>query len=152
MDLNLHRVQGGARLRAGRVARSPLDATIGVDYDNVFGTDQRWLNNGGVRGPLQDDGYFSVPNLGVYSQVEWQAAATVGVTLGLRYDRVTYRFESYTPANLPQKEAAFEQLSPRLSTAWRPRPRYVALRLGRTGLRGPGHQRTLQGVPATLSS
>jgi iron complex outermembrane receptor protein len=31
VDLNLHRVQGGARLRADRVARLPLDATIGFD-------------------------------------------------------------------------------------------------------------------------
>jgi iron complex outermembrane receptor protein len=120
VDLNLHRVQGGARLRADRVAGSPLDATIGLDYDNVFGTDHRWLNNRSVRGPLHDDGYFSVPNLGTYSQLEWQAARTVGVTLGLRYDRVRYHFESYTTGNLPQKETMFDQLSPRLSTAWRP--------------------------------
>jgi iron complex outermembrane recepter protein len=120
VDLNLHRVQAGVRLRADRVARSALDASIGLDYDNVFGTDQRWQNNRGVRGPLQDDGYFSVPNLGAYSQVEWQAARTVGVTLGLRYDRATYRFESDTPGHVRRKQTAFDQVSPRLSTAWRP--------------------------------
>ena len=48
VDLNLDRVQGGARLRADRVAGAPLDATIGFDYDNVFGTDRRWENDGGV--------------------------------------------------------------------------------------------------------
>jgi iron complex outermembrane receptor protein len=118
VDLNLHRVQGGARLRADRVAGPALDATIGLDYDNVFGTDQRWLNAGGIRGSLHDDGYFSVPNLGAYSQVEWQAARTVEATLGLRYDRVTYRFES--KVGIPRQEASFDQLSPRLSAVWSP--------------------------------
>jgi iron complex outermembrane receptor protein len=121
VDLNLRRVQGGARFHADRVATSPLDATVGFDYDNVFGSDHRWANaGGGVRGSLLDDGYFSVPNLGAYSQVEWEAARSLGVTLGLRYDRVTYRFESYTAGKIPQKETAFDQVSPRLSTAWRP--------------------------------
>ena len=33
-----------------------------------------------------------------------------------------YHFESYTPGGIPQKETVFDQLSPRLSTAWRPDP------------------------------
>jgi iron complex outermembrane recepter protein len=119
-DLNLHRVQGGTRLRADGVAGTTVAATVGVDYDNVFGDDRRWENRQGVRGSLHDDGHFSVPNIGAYSQVEWQAADPVEMTLGLRYDRVTYRFESVTPGNLPRKETTFDQLSPRLSAAWRP--------------------------------
>lgn len=120
VDLNLHRAQGGVRLRADRVAGSPFDATIGFDYDNVFGTDRRWRNNGGTRGSLIDDGYFSVPNLGTYSQIEWRAARMAGVTLGLRYDRVAYRFESYVPGGIPEQEKAFDHVSPRLSALWSP--------------------------------
>ncbi len=119
VDLNLHRVQGGGRLRADRVAGSPLDASIGLDYDNVFSPDHRWVNNRGVHDVLGSEGYLSVPNLGAYSEVEWQVARTVGVTVGLRYDRVTYRFESYVPAG-PRQETTFDHLSPRLSAVWSP--------------------------------
>jgi iron complex outermembrane recepter protein len=119
-NLNLHRVQGGGRLRADRVARLPLDMTIGLDYDKLFGTDKRWQNVNGVPGALSGDGYLSVPNLGAYSQVEWPAAATATVTLGLRYDRVAYRFESYVSGTIPKQETTFDQLSPRLSGVWNP--------------------------------
>lgn len=119
-DLNLHRAQGGARFRSDGVAGSSIDATVGFDYDNLFGTDRRWENEEGVRGGLQDDGYFSVPNLGVYTQAAWQLSRPVGVTLGLRYDRVAYRFESYVAEGIPHQETSFDQLSPRLSALWGP--------------------------------
>ena len=119
VDLNLHRVQGGSRVRANRLVGLPIDATIGLDYDNIFGTDQRWENNGGAHGDDHvDDGYFSVRNLGTYSQLEWQAAATASVTLGLRYDRVIYHFESYIPDGIPEQQRPFDQFSPRLSAVW----------------------------------
>jgi iron complex outermembrane receptor protein len=119
VDLSLHRIQGGARLRADSIVRSPLDATVGLDYDNIFGTDHRWQNNKGVRGALEDDGYFSVPNLGAYSQIEWRPAGTTAVALGVRYDRVTYRFESYMSDTIPDQQKTFDQLSPKLSAVWR---------------------------------
>ena len=118
VDLNLHRVQGGARIRRDSIAGPALAATIGLDYDNLFGTDQRWQNTGGgARGSLYDSGYLSVPNLGAYSQLEWRAGRTLA-KLGLRYDRVRYRFES--KVGIPRQEASFDQLSPRLSVAWNP--------------------------------
>jgi iron complex outermembrane receptor protein len=122
VDLNLHRVQSGASLLVARIAGAELDATMGVDYDKIFSPDRRWENNGGVHGVMRDSGYFSIPNLGVYSQVEWQAARTVGVTVGLRYDRVTYRFESHSsaPGALGLQERTFDHVSPRLSTVWIP--------------------------------
>lgn len=120
VGLNLHRAQGGARFRLDGIAGSPIEATAGFDYDNLFGTDRRWENEHGVRGRLQDDGYFSVPNLGVYTQAAWQLSRPVGVTLGLRYDRVAYRFESYVADGIPEQETSFDQLSPRLSSLWRP--------------------------------
>jgi iron complex outermembrane recepter protein len=119
VDLNLHRIQGGARLRADHVADLPVNTTVGFDYDDIYGTDQRWRNVGGARGSRDDDGYFSVPNVGAYSQVEWQGARSTSVTFGLRYDRVTYRFESYTAGLIPEQEKTFEQLSPRLSVVGR---------------------------------
>jgi len=119
VDLNLHRIQGGARFRTDRVANSALAATVGFDYDNIFGTDHRWRNTAGVGGSLLDDGYFSVPNFGAYSQVEWQAGSTAAMTLGLRYDRVTYRFESYVEQLIPQQAKEFDHLSPKVSAVWR---------------------------------
>jgi iron complex outermembrane receptor protein len=121
VDLNLHRAQGGARFRLDRVAGSPIDATVGFDYDNLFGTDRRWENEEGVRGDgLRDDGYFSVPNLGVYTQAAWQFSRPASVTLGLRYDRVAYRFESYVKREFPRQVTSFDHLSPRLSILWSP--------------------------------
>jgi iron complex outermembrane receptor protein len=118
VDANLHRIQGGARLRAASVAPLSIDATIGLDYDNIFGTDVRWSNPGGIRGPSYDDGYFAVPNLGAYAQIEWQTARTVTVTLGARYDRVLYRFESFVSDSI--QERTFDQRSPRMSAVWSP--------------------------------
>jgi len=118
VDLNLHRVQGGARLRVARVAGLALDATIGVDYDKIFSPDRRWVNDSGTHDTLSSEGYFSVPNLGAYSQVEWHASRTADVTVGLRYDRVTYRFENYEPPDSSQQKT-FDHVSPRLSVAWR---------------------------------
>jgi iron complex outermembrane receptor protein len=121
VDLNLKRVQGGARFHVNAPARAPLGAIVGLDYDNIYGTDRRWENDDGMRGARYDDGYFSVPNLGAYAQLEWQATHTTEVTLGLRYDRVTYRFESYVsnPDFLPRQAKAFGRLAPKLSAIWR---------------------------------
>jgi iron complex outermembrane receptor protein len=120
VDLNFHRVQGGARFRTDRFAGTPVGATVGFDYDNLFGTDRRWVNAGGVRGPLRDDGTDAVPNLGVYAEAAWQAARTVGLTAGLRYDRVIYRFESFVAGGVPRQETSFDHLSPRVSGVWSP--------------------------------
>ena len=122
VDLNLHRVQTGASLRLPRVAGAALGATVGVDYDNIFSPDRRWVNNSGVHGALSDSGFFSVPNLGAYSQVEWQATRTGGVTAGLRYDRVTYQFESDSsaPEAIRRQKRTFDHFSPRLSAVWTP--------------------------------
>lgn len=122
VDADFHRVQGGGRLRPGRVAGLPLEVTIGFDYDRIFGTDNRWENDAGARGALRDAGRDSGAGLGTYGEVEWQASASVSATLGLRYDRVTYRFESEAPGAIPRQETTFDQASPRLAAVWRPDP------------------------------
>ena len=115
LDGNFHRSQAGARFRAERVAGSPITATAGLDYDNLFGIDRRWQNVGGARGILRDDGAFSVPNLGVYAEAAWQLTSATDLTLGTRYDRVTYRFESYVADGIPRQETSFDHVSPRLA-------------------------------------
>jgi iron complex outermembrane receptor protein len=122
VDLNLHRVQTGARVRAARVAHTPIDVTAGVDYDIVFSEDRRWNNQPGQPDTLVDNGYFAAPNLGLYAQAEWRASRTVDVTAGLRWDDVTYRWESYFPGKVPAKDTTFSQVSPKGTVNWRPAP------------------------------
>jgi iron complex outermembrane recepter protein len=120
VDANFHRVQVGGRLLPGRIGRLPLDATIGLEYDRVAGTDRRWENHAGAPGTLRDDGRDDAEGLGTYVQLEWQAAGSLAATLGLRYDRVTYRFESAFAGAIPRQETTFEQASPSLAAVWRP--------------------------------
>lgn len=120
VDADLRRVQGGGRLRAHRIAALPLDATIGFDYDHLFGRDHRWENDGGAAAALHDDGRFAVPAVGAYGQLEWRVSASVSASLGLRYDHVTYQFESETPGSVPRQETTFDQASPRFAVVWLP--------------------------------
>jgi iron complex outermembrane recepter protein len=120
VDLVFHRVQLGGRLRPGRIGHLPLDATVGLEYDRVAGTDQRWENHAGAPGALRDDGRDDAEGLGTYVQVEWQAWGSLTATFGLRYDRVTFRFESAFAGAIPRQETTFEQASPSLAAVWRP--------------------------------
>jgi iron complex outermembrane receptor protein len=121
VDLNLHRIQGGGRLRSNRIAELPLDVTIGVDYDRVFGTDRRRVNNAGVAGALRDDGWFAILGEGAYAQLEWRPIAQVETTFGVRDDRVGYKFQSKSANAIPKQEVTFNQASPRFTTVWHPR-------------------------------
>jgi iron complex outermembrane receptor protein len=120
VDADLRRVQGGVYLRSSRIAHLPLDVTVGFDYDRLFGPDHRWENDAGAAGALLDEGRYSVPALGAYGQAEWQAAAAVTATLGLRYDHVTYGVEGEMPGSVPRQETTVHQASPRLAVRWRP--------------------------------
>ncbi len=120
VDLDFKRVQAGGRVRSRRIGGLPLDAAVGVDHDHVFGTDRRWENDAGDRGALHDDGRDAVPSIGAHAQLEWRALADLTATLGLRYDRVTYRFESVIAGGIPRQEITFDQASPRLGALWRP--------------------------------
>ncbi|HET6342852.1 MAG TPA: TonB-dependent receptor, partial [Gemmatimonadota bacterium] len=120
LDGDLRRVQGGGRYRSGRVARLPLVATAGFDYDRFFGTSPLFENQAGTPGEVVDSGRFTNPALGAYAQAEWQASAAVTAILGLRYDRLTYWFESDMPGGPPRRETTVDQGSPRLSVRWRP--------------------------------
>jgi TonB-dependent receptor-like protein/carboxypeptidase family protein len=144
VDGNFHRSQAGARLRSDGVASLHISLTAGFDYDNLFGTDRRWANVAGARGPQRDDGAFSVPNLGVYGEAAWRLARAAGITLGLRYDRVAYRFESYVATGVPRQETSFDHLSPRLSGRWSPRPRSMPRSVGVPRCRSSGRFPTVQ--------
>jgi iron complex outermembrane recepter protein len=120
VDGDFHRVQGGGRVLPGRIGRLPLVATMGLEYDRVVAIDRRWENHAGAPGALLDDGRDEAEGLGTYVQVEWQASGSLAATLGLRYDRVTYRFESTFAGAIPRQQTTFDQASPSLAAVWRP--------------------------------
>ncbi|HXE58640.1 MAG TPA: TonB-dependent receptor [Gemmatimonadales bacterium] len=114
LDQNLHRTQVGAkaRLPLGGGAVPVVRLTGGFDYDNVYGEDRRYANQGGRRGALVASGHTALPNLGLYGQVEARLLPRVTATAGLRYDRVRYDLTDYLdPAR--SAERTFEELSPK---------------------------------------
>ena len=124
LDQNLHRVQAGARVRAGldRVTDPHLQLAAGFDYDNLFGTDRRYRNVGGDRGPIVADGYIALPSIGVFGQVEGRLRHDLTLTAGARYDRVNYDIENYL-GGFSASSTSFDQLSPKATLAWRPASR-----------------------------
>lgn len=119
-DGPLRRIQGGGRIRSGRIARLPVVATVGFDYDRFSGSNRTRENRAGTPGGVFELGSFINPSVGAYAQAEWQALAQVTAILGLRYDHVGYEFESEMPAGIPRREKTVDQASPRLAVRWRP--------------------------------
>jgi iron complex outermembrane receptor protein len=121
LDLDLHRRQGGVRLRSPPTTRLAPRVVAGVDYDEQHGPERIWENDAGSRGSrLLDDGSLAERLIAGYAQLEWATASGISVTTGARYDRLTYRFASATPGAVPRQRQAFDQLSPRVGVAWRP--------------------------------
>lgn len=120
LEQNLHRIQAGTRLHAAVDRRDDprVLATAGVDYDNLYGTDQRFVNQGGVPGAMLANGYMALPNVGVYGVAEARVAASLSVSAGLRYDRVEYDLDNYMNPAL-SADKVFDQLSPKFSATWR---------------------------------
>jgi iron complex outermembrane receptor protein len=121
-DGGLRRIQGGGRFRSGRIAGLPLVATAGLDYDRFSGSSRTRENDAGSPGGLLERGSFINPSLGAHAQAEWQASAATTAILGLRYDHVTYVFESEVPSGIPRREKTVDQASPRFAVRWRPDP------------------------------
>jgi iron complex outermembrane receptor protein len=118
VDLNFQRTQVGARYRAARVGGAALELAAGVDYDHVHGTDQRWTNSGGLPSSLLDRGTDAISSLGIYGQGDWRVSRSVDLTLGLRYDAVSYGFTSSFPGMIPAQDTTFDQWSPKLTGSW----------------------------------
>lgn len=119
VELDAQRTQAGARARAARAFGAPLDLTAGVDYDILAGTDQRWQNDSGRRGPLRESGYLSVPNLGLYGQAEVHPRPDLDIVLGLRHETVQYRYQCDQDAALDASRR-LTTLAPKVAVAWRP--------------------------------
>ena len=116
---DLDRFQAGNRSRFPLGSgRNPLRGTIGFDYDQVTGTDQRYVNQGGNRGPLLADADIRLPNIGAYGQLEAWLGTRWQLTAGLRYDKVTYDItDNLDPAQSAKTD--FGEFSPKGTLAYR---------------------------------
>ncbi len=118
---NLHRVQFGGRvlMPVDRRDNARVKVTLGAEYDNLFGVDNRFVNDSGSAGAPTYTGYISLPTFGVYTQAEARISAPLTVTAGVRYDRVRYDIDKYAPAPSFSEEQTFDQVSPRFTATWR---------------------------------
>lgn len=116
IDQNLHRVQAGARI-AVPLAGAGWRATAGADYDVLYGSSERFANQGGARGAVTVRQENDVPNLGVFGQLEGRLLPRLAFTLGGRLDRVEY---GVTDLLTPARSAApsFTQFSPKATLSW----------------------------------
>ncbi|HMU62874.1 MAG TPA: TonB-dependent receptor, partial [Gemmatimonadales bacterium] len=71
---------------------------------------------------LRDRGTDAISSLGIYGQGEWQASQAVNLTLGLRYDAVSYGFTSSFPGLIPAQDTTYDQWSPKLTASWQVSP------------------------------
>ena len=140
VDQNTHRAQLGVRHAIDLVRAPERDAfsarlSTGVDVDRWYGDSRQWTNLGGRQGretpcvnipaagitsvPCVNQ-YVSLPGLGLYTQADlgWRR---LGVTAGVRYDRVGYDIEDrIRPAQ--SVNTTFSQASPRLAVRYDVRP------------------------------
>jgi len=78
---------GGQYLHDARLWGRPLRLTLGADLELQRDDRRNYDNLDGRRGALALDQNENVDALGVFGQVEWQAAERWAITLGTRWDR-----------------------------------------------------------------
>ncbi len=66
--------------------------TVGASFITEIGPSKFWRRRNGVKGDLSRDGYSRQNNYGIYAQNVFTLARPLKVTLGIRYDKVHYRY------------------------------------------------------------
>ncbi len=66
--------------------------TMGASFTTERGPSRYWSRRNGVKGALRRDGYSVQSNYGIYAQNIFSLARPLKLTIGLRYDRVHYRY------------------------------------------------------------
>ena len=72
---------------------------------------------------LRDNKREGANNLGTFVQAEVTAGQHLGVTLGARYDRIGYSYDSYITPSLDARRT-FARVTPKLGALWRFSPRH----------------------------
>jgi iron complex outermembrane receptor protein len=137
VDQNTHRVQGGLRHAVGFAAPGDLTLRLntGLDLDRWYGESRQWTNVAGTQGrstPCVNDRvrnivsvactnqYVTLPGLGTYTSADiTRGKATL--TVGARYDRVTYDIEDRIRPNQSVNQS-FDQVSPRVALRYDVKP------------------------------
>lgn len=93
---------------------------IGVDLDDQRDQRRRFDNLQGTIGPLALDQSEDVQNLGVFAQQQVALAANVGLTLGLRYDRIRFDLgDRFVTDGDDSGARTLTETSPSVGVTWR---------------------------------
>ena len=113
---------GGSVTGRRQITLSPashMSLSIGADEAYQDGAILFYsLTPEGTRGPaLRDNKGEAANNLGVFVQDEIWIRERLGVTLGARYDNVTYNYRSYITPELSDRKS-FARVTPKVGLTW----------------------------------
>jgi iron complex outermembrane recepter protein len=102
--VDLDRGYGGAGVRwthRAELGTTPLDVTVGVDFERMAERRRGFINNFGVAGALKRDEDDTVRSTNAYAQAEWRPFERVLLMGGVRHSRVQFESRDYfiAPAN-----------------------------------------------------
>lgn len=99
----------------------PNTFIVGVDLDRQDDDRQRFDNNSGVRGPMISDQNEMVTNFGLFLQNEISVSKKLALTLGLRYDEITFDFEdSFLSDGDDSAKRTIDEVSPMIGIVYSP--------------------------------
>jgi iron complex outermembrane recepter protein len=113
---------GGNVIGRQRMTLSPasrMTLSVGADEAYQDGAILFYsLTPEGTRGPtLRDNKGEGANNLGIFVQDEIWLRERLGVTLGARYDNVTYNYRSYITPDLSDRKS-FTRVTPKVGVTW----------------------------------
>lgn len=97
---------------------------LGFDIDSQNDERQRFVNQpGGIRGPLTFNQDEDVTGIGAFLQNEFGIRDDLELTLGIRYDEVSYDIsDKFLADGNDSGEITFDEPSPRVGLLWSPWP------------------------------
>lgn len=112
---------GGAYTYKGELWGRPNTFIVGADLDQQNDDRRRFDNNNGVAGALTLDQDETVASVGVFAQSEWSISDSVAMTIGLRFDDVSFDVEdNFLVDGDDSGERSFRETSPMVSAVWTP--------------------------------
>ncbi len=121
VDLQRAFVGGGIKYTlSGDLAGKTNRVSMGIDYDRQDDDRKRFDNLNGITGPLAFDQNELVTSLGVFVQNETRLTEQLELTLGLRYDDVTFDVgDAFLGDGDDSGKLSFEHVSPMLGLSYR---------------------------------
>jgi iron complex outermembrane receptor protein len=103
--VDLNRTFGGAGVRwthNATLGKTPLDLSVGFDYEHMLEHRRGFLNLFGTQGALKRDEDDTVYSTDAYAQAEWHPMEKMLVMAGVRHSRVKFKSDDFFitgPAN-----------------------------------------------------